>query len=168
MTVKGSSNFCPNGHLHERIPVQRTNPRTISCASDFLYDTNRRRFIIRVQNRMGSRIRVPVGKRFRVRIYAHMLHSQTASYSEVESLQRFVVMNKISHDVCRWQEEAFKIQKAQFDKPSHARIFKPGDIICVSRQGHLRRNFSQLLKAHLRCRLKSHTTFCFATRFHEG
>jgi hypothetical protein len=35
-----------------------------------------------------------------------MLHNPTRSYSEEESVQRLVYMNKITQDVCKWQEEA--------------------------------------------------------------
>jgi hypothetical protein len=70
---------------------------------------------------------------------AHMLHTSTQSYSEEESVQRFVYMNKITQDVCKWQEEAFTKQKREFDKRSNTRTFSAGDIVYVVRphSGHL-------------------------------
>jgi hypothetical protein len=47
---------------------------------------------------------------------AHMLHTPTQSYSEEESVQRLVYMNRITQDVCKLQDEAFIQQKREFDK----------------------------------------------------
>ncbi len=40
-------------------------------------------------------------------------------------------MNKITQDVCKWQEEAFLVQKREFDKRSNSRTFGAGDIVYV-------------------------------------
>jgi hypothetical protein len=72
-----------------------------------------------------------------------MLHTSTQSYSEEESVQRLVYMNKITQDVCKWQEEAFTKQKREFDKRSIIRTFSAGDIVYVVRphSGHLAQKF---------------------------
>jgi hypothetical protein len=72
-----------------------------------------------------------------------MLHNTTRSYSEEESEQRLVYMNKITQDVCKWQEEAFLVQKREFDKRTSNRTFGAGDIVYVIRpqSGHLAQKF---------------------------
>jgi hypothetical protein len=52
-------------------------------------------------------------------------------------------MNKITQDVCKWQEEAFLVQKREFDKRSNSRTFGAGDIVYVVRphSGHLAQKF---------------------------
>jgi hypothetical protein len=74
---------------------------------------------------------------------AHMLHTPTQSYSEEESVQRLVYMNKITQDVCKWQDEAFINQKREFDKRLNTRTFSAGDIVYVIRphSGHLAQKF---------------------------
>jgi hypothetical protein len=71
-----------------------------------------------------------------------MFHNKTKSYSE-ESEQRLVYMNKITQDVCKWQEEAFLVQKREFDKRTSNRTFGAGDIVYVIRpqSGHLAQKF---------------------------
>jgi hypothetical protein len=64
---------------------------------------------------------------------AHMLHTPTHSYSEEEAVQRLLHMNRITQDVCKWQDEAFVSQKREFDKRSHTRTFSAGDIVYVTR-----------------------------------
>jgi hypothetical protein len=72
-----------------------------------------------------------------------MLHTPTHSYSQEEAVQRLVNMNKITQDVCKWQDEAFVHQKKEFDKRSHTRTFSAGDIVYVTRphSGHLAQKF---------------------------
>jgi hypothetical protein len=74
---------------------------------------------------------------------AHMLHTPTQSYSKEESVQRLVYMNRITQDVCKWQDEAFIQQKREFDKRSNTRTFSAGDIVYVTRphSGHLAQKF---------------------------
>jgi hypothetical protein len=38
-------------------------------------------------------------------------------------------MNRITQDVCKWQDEAFVHQKREFDKRSNTRTFSAGDIV---------------------------------------
>jgi hypothetical protein len=72
-----------------------------------------------------------------------MIHTPTQSYSEEESVQRLVYMNKIMQDVCKWQDEAFINQKREFDKRSNTRTFSAGDIVYVIRphSSHLAQKF---------------------------
>jgi hypothetical protein len=79
---------------------------------------------------------------------AHMLHTPTHSYSEEEAVQRLVYMNRITQDVCIWQDEAFISQKRKFNKRSHTQTFDTGDIVYVSRphSGHLAQKFQPAFK----------------------
>jgi hypothetical protein len=72
-----------------------------------------------------------------------MLHTPTQSYSEEESVQRLVYMDKITQDVCKWQEEAFTQHKNEFDKRYNSITFSAGDIVYVVRphSGHLAQKF---------------------------
>jgi hypothetical protein len=74
---------------------------------------------------------------------AHMLHTPTQSYSEEEAVQRLVYLNRITQDVCKWQDEAFISQKREFDERSQTCTFDTGDIVYVTRPhlGHLAQNF---------------------------
>jgi hypothetical protein len=62
-----------------------------------------------------------------------MLHTPTHSYSEEDAVQRLVHMNRITQDVCKWQDEAFVHQKREFDKRSHTHNYSAGDIVYVTR-----------------------------------
>jgi hypothetical protein len=57
-------------------------------------------------------------------------------------------MNKITQDVCKWQDEAFVYQKREFDKRSHTRTFSAVDIVYVTRphSGHLAQKFQPSFK----------------------
>jgi hypothetical protein len=72
-----------------------------------------------------------------------MLHTPTHSYSEEEAVQRLVYMNRITQDVCKWQDEAFISQKREFDKRSSTQTFDTGDIVYFTRphSGHLAQKF---------------------------
>jgi hypothetical protein len=72
-----------------------------------------------------------------------MLHTPTHSYSEEEAVQRLVYMNRITQDVCKWQDDAFVSQKREFDKRSQTRTFSAGNILYVTRplSGHLAQKF---------------------------
>jgi hypothetical protein len=52
-------------------------------------------------------------------------------------------MNRITQDVCKWQDEAFVHQKREFDKRSHTHNYSAGDIVYVTRphSGHLVQKF---------------------------
>jgi hypothetical protein len=81
-------------------------------------------------------------------ILARMLHTLTQSYSEEEAVQRLVHMNRITQDVCKWQDKAFVHQKREFDKRSNTQTFSVGDIVYVTRphSGHLAQKFQPLYK----------------------
>jgi hypothetical protein len=59
---------------------------------------------------------------------AHMLHTPTQSYSEEESVQRLVYMNKITQDVCKWQDEAFINQKRDLISDQTQELLAPGTL----------------------------------------
>jgi hypothetical protein len=93
---------------------------------------------------------------------AHMLHTPTQSYSKEESVQRLVYMNKITQDVCKWQEEAFTQQKNEFDKRSNSRTFSAGDIVYVvcPHSGHLAQKFQPKFKGPFSViNLKTHNNY---------
>jgi hypothetical protein len=52
-------------------------------------------------------------------------------------------MNRITQDVCKWQDEAFVHQNREFDKRSNTRTFSTGDIVYVTRphSRHLAQKF---------------------------
>jgi hypothetical protein len=72
---------------------------------------------------------------------AHMLYTPTQPYSEEESVQRLVYMNRITQDFC--QDEAFIQQKKEFDKRSNTRAFSAGHIVYVTcpHSSHLAQKF---------------------------
>jgi hypothetical protein len=62
-------------------------------------------------------------------------------------------MNKITQDVCKWQEEAFTQQKNEFDKRSNSRTFSAGYIVYVVRphSGHLAQKFQPKFEGPFFC-----------------
>jgi hypothetical protein len=59
-------------------------------------------------------------------------------------------MNRITQDVCKWQDEKFISQKREFDKRSQTKTFDTGDIVYVTRphSGHLAQKLQPSFKYH--------------------
>lgn len=74
---------------------------------------------------------------------AFMLYHPTRSYSEVDAEQRLALLNRMTQEVCKWQTEAFRVHKAEFDKRAKQKEFRVGDIVYAVRghQGDLFQKF---------------------------
>jgi hypothetical protein len=74
-------------------------------------------------------------------------------------------MNRITQDVCKWQDEAFISQKREFDKRSHTRTCDTGDIVYTTRphSGHLAQKFQPAFKGPFTVITQmSHNNYYFA------
>ena len=77
---------------------------------------------------------------------ATTLMCPTHTYSEDETSQQLALLARISQDVFKLKEEAFRRQKNEFDKKSRNRTFDPGDLVYVTRphSGKLFQKFQPL------------------------
>ena len=83
---------------------------------------------------------------------ATTLLNPTRTYSDEEIPQRLATLNRITQDVLKYQDEAFRRQKTEFDKRARERKFEVGDIVYIMRphSGPLFQKFQPLFEGPYR------------------